>query len=153
MNFEKSYKMVPVLIGLTTNYAFGKTEMLFSEEDIIGSNFLKIAKQSIIAQNELQITSNHFKKIKFEEYCAQWNLNTMFSSNPRLIIEDINFQNIIKMGEEVIPFILIKIEKEPSLLVWALNIITQKQISQNEAITIKDACKLWVRWGRKNKII
>lgn len=148
MKFNKSYKMMPILIGLSTNYALAKTELLFSESKVIKDNYFDIAKATIVAQHELNITSAQFQKIKFEEYYNKWNINTMFYSNPKMIIEDENFQNILNMGEQVIPLIIQKIKTEPSQLVWALNIITKKKISKNSITTIEDACKLWVKLYR-----
>ena len=140
--------MMPILIGLSTNYAIAKTELLFSESKVIKDNYFDIAKATIVAQHELNITSAQFQKIKFEEYYNKWNINTMFYSNPKMIIEDENFQNILNMGEQVIPLIIQKIKTEPSQLVWALNIITKKKISKNSITTIEDACKLWVKLYR-----
>lgn len=148
MKFNKSYKMMPILIGLSTNYALAKTELLFSESKVIKDNYFNIAKATIVAQHELNIISAEFQKIKFEEYYNKWNINTMFYSNPKMIIEDENFQNILNMGEQVIPLIIQKIKTEPSQLVWALNIITKKKISKNSITTIEDACKLWVKLYR-----
>jgi len=139
---------MPILIGLSTNYALAKTELLFSESKVIKDNYFNIAKATIVAQHELNIISAEFQKIKFEEYYNKWNINTMFYSNPKMIIEDENFQNILNMGEQVIPLIIQKIKTEPSQLVWALNIITKKKISKNSITTIEDACKLWVKLYR-----
>ena len=49
------------------------------------------------------------------------------------------------MGYSAVPFIIEEIEKEPSNLVWALNLIYNQKISKNPNITIKDACKLWIK--------
>ena len=69
-----------------------------------------------------------------------------------MIVEDENFQGILNLGELTIPLILNKIEKEPSQLVWALNIITKKKISNKSMISISDSCKLWVKYGKQNII-
>ena len=146
MNFSKSYKMMPILIGLSTNYTIAaSTELLFSESKIIKENYFNNAKATIMGQFQLNSASVEFQKYKFEEYYKQWHLNTMFSSNPNMIIEDANFQKIIHMGDSAIPLIIEKIKLEPSQLVWALNIITKKKISNKSSTTISDACKLWVK--------
>ena len=61
------------------------------------------------------------------------------------IIEQSDFKAIIAMGYSAVPFIIEEIEKEPSNLVWALNLIYNQKISKNPNITIKDACKLWIK--------
>ena len=56
-----------------------------------------------------------------------------------------DFQSIVKMGDRATPLILMEIKSKPSLLVWALNLIHNKKISNNPNITIEEACKLWVK--------
>jgi hypothetical protein len=152
MKLNKSYKMMPVLLGLSTNSLLAKTELLFSESDIIRTNYIEFAKSSIIAQHEMQISSHQFVKSRFNDLYKNWYFKTMFYSNPKMIVEDENFQSIVNMGEQAIPLILEKIESEPSQLVWALNIITNKKISNNSMISITDACKSWVKLGKQNLI-
>ena len=69
-----------------------------------------------------------------------------------MIIEDINFQSILSLGEQVVPLILNNIEIEPSQLVWALNIITGRKISNNPTISITDSCKRWIKYSKQNII-
>lgn len=144
--------MVPIVLGMMNNSPITKTELLFSESDIIDSNCLKAAMRSIASEHSFNISSNQFIKVKFEELYKKWSDNTMFLSNPKMIIEDQNFQGILNMGEQAIPLILSKIEVEPSQLVWALNIITKKKISNNSTISISDSCKRWVKFGKQNII-
>lgn len=48
------------------------------------------------------------------------------------------------MGKVAVPFIIEEISANPSTLVWALNFIFEKKISNNPKTTIPQACKLWV---------
>ena len=49
------------------------------------------------------------------------------------------------MGKRAVPFILEEISIKPSNLVWALNIIFKKKITNRANTTIEEACKLWVK--------
>lgn len=137
--------MMPIILGLSPNVSHAKTELLFSESDFIKETYFKYAKSSINADHNLQISSQQFYKQRFNDLYKKWYSNTMLYSNPRMIIEDESFQTILKMGDMAIPLIIEKIEVEPSQLVWALNIITKKKISNNSKISIAEACKSWVK--------
>ena len=152
MNFSKSYKMIPIIIGLSSNHAIARTDLLFSESAIINQNYASIVKSSFISDYEMKYSGDQFIQFKFSEFYKKWYSNTMFYSNPKMIIEDENFLGIVNMGEPVIPYILKKIEEEPSQLVWALNIITKKRISPSSLVSISDSCKSWVKFGKLNII-
>ena len=81
----------------------------------------------------------------FEEYLTRWKQNTMFYSFSNQIIQDSDFQNIVAMGENAVPFIVAEIKKRPSTLVWALNMIYNMKISDKPDTTIEEACKLWIK--------
>ena len=81
----------------------------------------------------------------FEEYLARWKQNTLFCSFSNQIIQDVDFQNIVAMGEYAVPFIVAEIKHKPSTLVWALNMIYNMKISDKPETTIEEACKLWVK--------
>ena len=68
------------------------------------------------------------------------------------IIEDENFQEILKMGKDAIPLIINQINKNPSQLVWALNIITNSRLKSRQRLTLTEACKKWVKLFNSGKI-
>jgi len=82
---------------------------------------------------------------KFKHHLANWENKTMFLSSPKSIIEDEDFRAIVAMGNSAIPFIIEEIDRKPSPLVWALNFILRRKITDNHNATITDACKLWVK--------
>lgn len=88
-------------------------------------------------------------KLKFDYYLSEWENNTMFLSSADQIIDDYNFKAIVAMGKAAVPFIKNEINNNPSTLVWALNLIYGKKISDNPHTNITDACKLWVKELRK----
>ena len=84
-------------------------------------------------------------KFRFQNHLINWEKKTVFLSSTKAIIEDVDFQAIVAMGQSAVPFIVESIEEKPSTLVWALNIIFNRKITNNPSATISEACKLWVK--------
>jgi hypothetical protein len=82
---------------------------------------------------------------KFYNYYTAWNEQTLFLSSVSAIVEHQAFQAIVAMGRRAVPFIIEEINAKPSMLVWALNFIYQRKITDNPQTTIAEACRLWVR--------
>lgn len=89
------------------------------------------------------------QKFRFQNHLISWKQNTVFLSSAKSIIENEDFQSIISMGYAAVPYIIEEIESKPSTLVWALNIIYNRKITNNQDATISEACKLWVKELRK----
>lgn len=96
---------------------------------------------SSVDEGEVVAISN---KLRFQFLLNSWQQQTKFSSSPDSIIQNENFQSIVAMGKVAVPFIVEEISANPSTLVWALNFIFEKKISNNPKTTIPQACKLWV---------
>jgi hypothetical protein len=88
-------------------------------------------------------------QFSFESYLTNWQQKTMFLSSTKSIVEDEDFQAIVSMGESAVPYIIAEIDTKPSTLVWALNFIYNKKITDNPDTTITEACKLWVKALKK----
>lgn len=84
-------------------------------------------------------------KINFKNHLAAWESKTMFLSSISSIVEQPDFMAILAMGKRAVPFILDEIESKPSNLVWALNMIYKRKITDRPNTTITEACKLWVK--------
>jgi hypothetical protein len=96
---------------------------------------------------------NVYFKEKFNSLLYSWKNKTIFQSSISKIIEDKNFTEILKMNKkELFPLIIDEIEKEPSVLVWALNIISGQSLEIKQRHTIEDVCKKWVSLYRQGKI-
>jgi len=118
-------------------------------------------KHSNEAENRNQVNNFEFDrnlaeqvylKDKFYSLKNEWKKQTMFTSSISNIIEDPNFKRIVDMGNKVIPLIIDDIDRAPSNLVWALNIITGAILRTNQRLTITEACKAWVKLYRSGKI-
>jgi len=88
-------------------------------------------------------------KLMFDALESSWRKETVFLSSVKDIIEQRDFQAIVAMGTQAVPFIGQSIESRPSTLVWALNMIFNGKISEKRDLTIEDACKLWVKELRR----
>lgn len=85
----------------------------------------------------------------FAEHLKKWKEETMGLSSVNRIISNQNFQWIVSNNELIVPLLVEEIDKTPSTLVWALNIIFGKKISNDPSLTIPEACKLWVKHLRR----
>lgn len=84
-------------------------------------------------------------KLMFDALESSWRNETRFLSSVNDIINQRDFQAIVSMGTQAVPFIGQSIEAQPSTLVWALNMIFKAKISKKKDLTITEACKLWVK--------
>lgn len=154
MKFGKTMQMMPLVVGITANaYGFNSTNFIFNEDDIrknlinVDLNTINYSKES----NNLVYEPLHLKS-RFNQYLKNWVYETRFLSNINGIVKNKNFQNILGMGERAVPFILDDLKYNPTNLVWALNMIYDRKISDG-FLTIEDASKQWVKWGVANQII
>ena len=75
----------------------------------------------------------------------------MFLSDAHKIIEHPAFQEIIGMGQAVVPLMLRDLEERPRLWVWALPMITGTDpVPPTDAGNIAKMSEAWLRWGRAN---
>lgn len=115
------------------------------------SNLLDVAPVLKNLRLDEDFFENVYLKEKFSNLYKAWTKNTMLQSSVFSIIEDNNFKRIIEMGEKAIPLIIEEIDKNPSTLVWALNIITSTTITSTQRLTVTEACRRWVNiWKDKN---
>jgi hypothetical protein len=91
-----------------------------------------------------QLNRQKLLRETFENYYNNWVDQTWFLSTEESITENENFQAIIKMKEDAIPFILEKLEEGPSFLTVALNVIYNKKIS-DQPVTFEEARQLWLK--------
>jgi len=94
-------------------------------------------------------TGFFLQKFRFENHLMNWEKKTLFLSSTKAIIENEDFQAIVSMGYSSVPYIIEEIGNKPSTLVWALNLIYNRKITNNPNATISDACKLWIKEIKK----
>jgi len=95
---------------------------------------------------------NLLSKIKLKEFIVSLNNETTYSSSPDDVLQNLNFKEIVKLGKDAIPFILEEIQNKPSSLIWALNLITGRRITEKK-VSVEEASRLWINWGKQIKLI
>jgi len=98
-----------------------------------------------VKQADSENLMHYVSKLRFQSLYEKWERDTRFLSSVDDVIDHDAFKAIVSMSENAVPFILEEISSTPSNLVWALNFIYQRKISNNPETTIPEACKLWVR--------
>lgn len=141
--FSAKLKPITLAVGM-----FSTTQFAYSDMDAY-SGILSVASNSKTAEHIKSVDKNDYiyfsQKFRFQYHLINWEKKTMFLSSTKSIIDDEDFQAIVSMGYAAVPYILEEIESKPSVLVWALNLIYNKKITNNPNATITDACKLWVK--------
>jgi hypothetical protein len=88
---------------------------------------------------------------RFRRLEAIWQAETWYHSNPDKIISHPAFQEIIHMGQVVVPLMLRDLEARPRLWVWALPEITGADpVPEEDAGNIARMSEAWLEWGRRN---
>ena len=147
-DIKKGWKPVTLAVGLMAGVPGGMYAAVdqYSRIDTVLTNH---ATSKYIAEvndpSELVING----KLVFDALVFSWRKETRFLSSIKDIIEQRDFQAIVAMGAQAVPFIGQSIETHPSTLVWALNMIFKGKISEKKDLTIEEACKLWVKELRR----
>jgi hypothetical protein len=88
---------------------------------------------------------------QFRRLEAIWTAETGFLSSYTDIVEHPTFQEIIRLGEPVVPLMLRDLAQRPRLWVWALPKITGADpVPPNQSGNIGQLSEAWLRWGRAN---
>ena len=84
----------------------------------------------------------------FEELFQKWQSETALLSSATAIVSNSYYQQIIGMGEVVIPFILIKLQENPQHLFFALFQITgENPVPYIHAGNLNKMTSDWLSWG------
>jgi hypothetical protein len=87
----------------------------------------------------------HFRRLE-----RIWDVETGYLSSFTEIVEHPAFQEIIRLGPSIVPFILRDLEERPRLWVWALPEITGANPVPACAVgNIAKMSEAWLRWGKE----
>lgn len=141
---KEGWKPITMAAGLIV----GETMGLYADFDLYSSintviNNHETAQYIREVNNPADIIFND--KRRFLNHYNSWRNDTKFLSSIRPIIGHDDFKAIVAMGNRAVPFILDEIEARPSNLVWALNLIFQRKITNRQDVTVTDACRLWIK--------
>jgi len=147
-----SNKIKPISLSLSIGLLTSTSSFAYSDVDAF-SGISSITTNNRTSEYLSTVDRNDFgylmQKLKFQNHLVKWQNSVAFLSSTKSIIENPDFKVIISMGVTVVPFILEEIESKPSILVWALNLIYDRKITNNPNATISEACKLWVKEFKK----
>ena len=88
---------------------------------------------------------------RFRRLEAAWQADIRYHSNPDKIISHPAFQEIIRMGQAVVPLMLRDLAERPRLWVWALPEITgANPVRPEDAGNISKMSQTWLEWARRN---
>lgn len=142
MQLVKGLKPITIgVISLTSPYLYAD----FNSNSRIIINDVNSETNKFVQQSD---ENNYYGLVvqnAFFEHLKKWKEETMGLSSINRIISNKNFQWIISNSRLVVPLIIEEIDKNPSILVWSLNIIFGHKISNDPNLTIPEACKLWVK--------
>ncbi|HVC95197.1 MAG TPA: hypothetical protein VND64_15990 [Pirellulales bacterium] len=98
------------------------------------------------ATDPTETVENRFRRLE-----ARWTAETGYLSSYTDIVEHSAFQEIIQMGDAVVPLMLRDLEERPRLWVWALPAITGADpVHPGDGGNIAKMSEAWLRWGRAN---
>jgi hypothetical protein len=87
---------------------------------------------------------------RFRRLEAAWRADTAVLSSYTRIVGHPAFREIVRMGEDVVPFMLRDLEERPRLWVWALPEITGADpVPPEDSGNIAKMSEAWRRWGRE----
>ena len=141
--FSKSLKPLTLASGLfvaSTAFSYSDIDMYNGKSIITNPKTADYIKKLDAKENTYLL-----KKFWFQNHLEAWETKTMFLSSVNSIVDDEDFRAIVSMGIDAVPFIKEELIRKPSTLVWALNFIFNKKISEKKNITISEACKLWIK--------
>ena len=90
-------------------------------------------------------------KERFNRLARIWKSETQFLSSTVKMAKHPAYQEIISMGDEVVPFILRELESKPDHWFNALRAITGAQpVLPADAGNVPLMTKAWLSWGREH---
>lgn len=151
MNLTPLKGLIPIVIAGTMTS--GDSAFAYNYNDASLNNTINLRKMD---NKQMFVEENNYSglilKHKFLEYLSKWESETIFLSSVNQIVDHKDFQGIVNLGKNVVPLIVDQLEQKPSCLVWALNFIYKKTIS-NQTITIEEASRRWVNEYRLGRLI
>ena len=107
---------------------------------------LKPDEPQMVVARPTETVEERFRRLE-----QTWIAAVGHSSSSTVICTDPAFQQIISMGEAVVPFMLRDLEVRPRLWVWALTKITgANPVPESDRGNITQMSEAWLRWGREN---
>jgi len=113
-----------------------------------GSADYKLSSSAIkhITESKEADYTSLLNQVKFNKHYQTWLKKITFCARVDKMVEDDDFQSIVNMGQDAVPFIINELSNKPSFLVWALNFIYNFKISADPTTTIEEASHKWIKY-------
>ena len=112
-------------------------------EDSRGFSFLSITATISKGEKSRELNTEHeVDQMTFDTNFKYWREETKLRSVNNF--ESANFESIVEMGADAVPFIREILEKGPSPIVHALDLIFPDVVKYNGYTTIEEACNIWL---------
>ncbi|HEY7326964.1 MAG TPA: hypothetical protein VH592_04965 [Gemmataceae bacterium] len=93
-------------------------------------------------------------EVHFLALVKQWKKDTETDSSITRMVRHPAYQEIISMGEPVVPLLLAELQREPDFWFAALQKITGADpASKASAGKIEELAKAWIEWGRDKGLL
>jgi hypothetical protein len=88
---------------------------------------------------------------RFNQLKKQWKSETVTSSNMTEIVTNQHYQEIIKMGDDVLPILFKQLIEAPDHYFWALRVITETDpTNPKDAGKLQKMANSWLKWASDN---
>lgn len=126
-------------LDLCSSESVGLSKEAESNLNMEAETLLKHFLSELVFQENLQV--------EFQNLVTQWKKDTRFSSSLLEICTNSSYQQIIGMGEEVLPLIFDELKKSPGHWFWALKAITRiDPVNPKDRGNLKEMTEAWLFW-------
>ncbi|HEV3079536.1 MAG TPA: hypothetical protein VGY66_07140 [Gemmataceae bacterium] len=88
---------------------------------------------------------------RFERLAAKWREETAYLSSSTAMFAHPAYQEIISLGQGVVPLLLRDLKKEPEHWTWALSVITGADpVPPADRGNLDRMAAAWLRWGQEH---
>jgi GAF domain-containing protein len=149
-NKFESFACLPLVVA-STNEVVGTLSLYATYEYEFNSSSIDFLDSITSAIAALVHQEKQQEKIeqKFKDLANQWLTQTGFMSSTVEAAMHPSYQQIIGMGEFVIPLLLKELRKRSGRWFWALESITgENPVPENKRGKTKEMIKAWIEWGQ-----
>ena len=119
-------------------------------QDQMASEQIEDVMSAIPAKDVSTIPAGETVEQQFRRLESSWMAEVGYHSSSTILINHPAFQEIISLGDAVVPLLLRDLEREPHLWVWALPRITgANPVEYADRGNIAKMSEAWVRWGKE----
>ena len=98
-----------------------------------------------------EFITNESLKLKFYELKEKWYNETGIYSNPNDIFSNPNYLKMIKLGKEIIPFLIENLDKHSILSKSLRDITGENPILDKDRLKSNSYKYYWEKWYKQNK--